>query len=240
MAKRRSDILESFGEQAVMFGISGLVLLGIGVIILAYNGFGAGLQNLGWILAVVGGAGVLFAGVQLAKSNKVHGLDVACIYCDARNTFTEFPTEDFRCTACNRSVPIKDGKVLPVFQVRCGYCNTLNYYNEKTEVLICEECDHEIPIAREDGKPVKHVMKAYAVTDDDRSYELVLTGTGHKNEELIAALQHMLALNRNQVKQMLGELPVTILTGITRKKAEMIQAQLAIHEGVSEFHALPD
>jgi hypothetical protein len=81
-------------------------------------------------------------------------------------------------------------------------------------------------------------MKAYAVTDDDRLYELVLTGTGHKNEELIASLQHMLALNRNQVKQMLSELPVAILTGISRKKAEMIQAQLSIHDGVAEFHPL--
>jgi 4'-phosphopantetheinyl transferase EntD len=40
----------------------------------------------------------------------------------------------------------------------------------------------------------------------------------------------MLALNRNQVKQMLEEVPITLLTGIPRMKAEMLQAQLAAHQ----------
>jgi hypothetical protein len=49
----------------------------------------------------------------------------------------------------------------------------------------------------------------------------------------------MLALNRNQVKQLLGDLPAVLLTGITRKKAELLEAQLtsvgmtAVHEPVS-------
>jgi hypothetical protein len=45
----------------------------------------------------------------------------------------------------------------------------------------------------------------------------------------------MLALNRNQVKQMLEELPVTLLTGIPRRKAEMLKAQLTIHDGIAEM-----
>jgi hypothetical protein len=50
----------------------------------------------------------------------------------------------------------------------------------------------------------------------------------------------MLALNRNQVKQMLDELPVTMLTGITKKKAEMLQAQLSIHDGEAEIRPISD
>ncbi len=57
---------------------------------------------------------------------------------------------------------------------------------------------------------------------------------------MIQALQHMLALNRNQVKNMLNELPVTVLTGITRKKAEMLKAQLSIYEGEVEFHPMEE
>jgi hypothetical protein len=45
----------------------------------------------------------------------------------------------------------------------------------------------------------------------------------------------MLALNRNHVKQMFDELPVTLLTGIPRMKAELLQAQLATHGGFAEF-----
>jgi hypothetical protein len=81
---------------------------------------------------------------------------------------------------------------------------------------------------------------AFAVVDDDNLYELILIAHGHKTEELINALQHMLALNRNQVKQMLTELPVTLLTGIPRRKAEMLTAQLSIHEGLAEMRPLPN
>jgi 4'-phosphopantetheinyl transferase EntD len=45
-------------------------------------------------------------------------------------------------------------------------------------------------------------------------------------------------LNRNQVKQMLDELPVTLLTGIPRMKAEFLQAQLTANDAVAEFRQL--
>jgi hypothetical protein len=47
-------------------------------------------------------------------------------------------------------------------------------------------------------------------------------------------------LNRNQVKQMLDELPVTVLTGITRKKAEMLKAQLTMHDAGVEFKPMEE
>ena len=135
-------------------------------------------------------------------------------------------------------IPITDGKVLPVAQVRCGFCNALNYYSDKTELLLCEECNHEIPIATEDGRPAKQMPSFYAVTDDDALYELVLVAHGYKTEELINALQHMLALNRSQVKQLLGELPAVLLTGINRKKAEMLKAQLSVNDGLAEMRPI--
>lgn len=236
MAERKSDILESFGEKTVTFGLGGIVAVAVAGLLMKYRGDGY-LMGLAWVLMIAGIAGIGYAVYSAAKGTKVSGVRVDCVYCHTLNEFDQFPEDDFRCTSCNRLVPIKDGKVLEVHQVRCGYCNTLNYYSEKNDVLICEECDHEIPLASESGE-VRHVMRAYAVTDDDRLYELILTGTGHKNEELIASLQHILALNRNQVKQMLGELPVSILTGITRKKAEMLSAQLSLHEASTEMRPL--
>jgi hypothetical protein len=237
MATRKSDIQESFGENAFIWGIGGIVALGAGITLYIYRGSGA-LIGLAWILMLGGAVGIVAALVQIVKARQVSGKDIACVYCGAANSFVEPPQDDFRCSGCNRLVPIKDGVVLPVFQVRCGYCNSLNYYSEKTEVLLCEECDREIPIAHEDGRPSKHVLKAYAFQDDDRTYEFILTGVEHRTEELIAALQHLLALNRNQVKQLIEDAPITLLTGITRKKAEMLQAQLAIHHAATEFRPI--
>jgi hypothetical protein len=162
-----------------------------------------------------------------------------CPFCKAQNALDGAPEADFLCAECHRLIPVEDGQVIPVEQVRCGYCNALNYYSAKTDVLLCESCNHEIPIAREEGYvPKKQLAAGFAVEEDDRPYELILVAHGNKNEELIDCLQHMLALNRNQVKQMLTELPVTLLTGIPKKKAELLRAQLSIHDGAAECNAL--
>ncbi|MCE9557511.1 MAG: ribosomal protein L7/L12 [Armatimonadetes bacterium] len=131
-------------------------------------------------------------------------------------------------------IPVQDGKILAVQQVRCGFCNHLNYYNETSVGLICEECDREIPIATVDGQLAPKSFHMFTRHDDDKYYDLVLLEAGKKTEEVISCLQHMLALNRNQVKQMLDELPVTLLTGINKMKADMLNAQLSAHDAVGQ------
>jgi hypothetical protein len=235
---RSSDVVEVHSEHALAFGLGGVVALALGGLLLKYQGDGW-LVGFAYVLVLGGIGAVIYAIYCALQIRKVESVSVACCYCHHDNQLVEMPTVDFSCLECHRMIPVAaDGRVLPVSQVRCGFCNELNYYSEKTEVLICEYCDHEIPIAQEEGKPTKHVPRGYAITEDDRLYELVLIAYGPKTEDLIAALQHMLALNRNQVKQMLTELPVTVLTGITRKKAEMLQAQLSIHEGASDIHPI--
>ncbi len=240
MPMRRSDVIEMIGERVVTFSILGVLSAALGALFyfykdLPYGGYAIGLA---WVLLVGGVVMVLFSVYCSHEMRKVTSYKVQCPFCSGINVLTAQPEKDFKCGLCHREVPIKDGQVLPVFQVRCGYCNELNFYSEKNDVLICEKCDHEIPLTIEEGKPVKHVPKAYAVSDDERLYELTLVGHGGHREELIAALQHMLALNRNQVKQLLDEVPVTLLTGISKKKAELLQAQLALHDGAAEFHPL--
>jgi hypothetical protein len=187
------------------------------------------------------GFGLLGYAVYCAlQIRTVTDVGIACPYCQFANHLVAAPQEDFACVGCHRMIPIQEGKALTVDQVRCGYCNELNYYSAKTEVLLCESCNHDIPIHQDDDRPTKKLPSAFAVVDDDNLYELILIAHGHKTEELINALQHMLALNRNQVKQMLTELPVTLLTGIPRRKAEMLTAQLSIHEGLAEMRPLPN
>jgi uncharacterized protein YbaR (Trm112 family) len=195
------------------------------------------------LAVMLGLIGVVFFGLGVHRAveiKKVSYHGVICPLCDFENELVAEPTGDFVCTNCQRIIPIEDGKPIEVKQVKCGYCNELNYYSEKTEFLICEVCNHQVPIDTEGSRKSggKKVAEAFLVTDDQNVYEFILLAHGHKTEELIDVLQHLLALNRNQVKQMLNELPVTLLTGITRRKAEILQAQMALHEAATEFRPM--
>jgi uncharacterized protein YbaR (Trm112 family) len=237
--ERSSDVIEQHSERAFLFAIGGLLLLVPGIVVLFFQTSGVWLPLA--ILLILMGTGLIGYGVYcLMKVRSVGGTPVLCPYCSYKNVLTLAPTHDVSCSSCHRMIPILDGQVLKVQQVRCGFCNELNYYSDKTEILLCESCNREIPIAKADGTPsTRRLAPGYAVQDDTRHYELSLVAFSHaKSEELISTLQHMLALNRNQVKQMLTELPIVLLTGITKKKAEMLKAQLEIHDSVADIRAL--
>jgi ribosomal protein L7/L12 len=240
MAKiqRSTDLVEMIAERGLFCVIGGLALAAFAAILLKFKGDGV-FVPLGVVLLLIGTALILAACYCVFQARKVVGIIVKCPFCSAKNSLLEPPTEDFDCVECHRMVPILDGEVMPVFQVQCGFCKALNWYCDKTEVLICETCDHEIPIAQaEDHISTKSIPKGFALTEDDAMYELVLTDAGVKTEEVIATLQQMLALNRNQVKDLLEQLPSTLLTGINRRKAEMLQAQLSIHGATAAIMAL--
>ncbi len=234
---RVSDIIEEYGTQAVMAGVSGVLAAAFATVLFIFRGEGS-LLGLAWVLAIGGTAGIVFALWCIYKARKVQGVKVACPYCQATQILAENPTDDFSCIECNRMVPVRDGVILSVDQVRCGFCNSLNYYSSKTEVLLCESCNHEIPISTESGEPTKKIMPGFAVTDDERLYELKLIRVENRSEDLMNALQSILALNRNQVKAMLDDLPVVLLRGIPKKKAEIMKAQLSIHAAVAEFEPI--
>lgn len=234
---RSSDLIEIFSENAFISGFGGAVLVALGGLLMRYRGGGA-LVGLALVLIIAGVAALSYSIYLISKARKVTAFNVECPYCQVMNGLLAPPTEDFACVGCNRLIPIVDGMIVAVHQVRCGFCNALNFYSEKTEVLLCEECNREVPIAQaDDQRPQRH--SRFAVVDDESMYELVLKAySPHKTEQLTDSLQHMLALNRGQVKQLLDELPVTILTGINRRKAEMLAAQLSIHDAEAEFRAI--
>ena len=236
--QRYSDVIESISEKAFYFFVGTLLFGAVGVLLLRYKGDGY-LEGLGWVL-ILAAVGMLGYGIYIAsETRKVKSYTIECPICTEVNELTDKPLdEDITCIACNHRIPIKDGQVLPVMQVRCGFCNSLNYYSDKTDLLICETCNHEIPIHQEDGKPVKQLPKGYALVDDNMLYELVLMEGAKTNEDLVKTLQSMLALNRNQVRDLLDEVPVTLLQGITRMKADMLTAQLIGHDAKAEARVI--
>ncbi len=229
--QRSSDVVESHSERAVMAGIGGIIVLAIGIVLFIFGSEGM-FVGLAWVLLIGGAAALAYAIYCAMQVRGVSSYDITCPYCSSKVSLVAPPDRDVSCRSCLRMIPIIDGKPIHVTQVRCGYCNALNYYSDKTVALLCEECNHEIPISRADGMTSQ---SRFAVVDDDKTYELRLLAYEHATEELISSLQSALALNRNQVKQMLQELPCTLLTGIPKRKAEMLTAQLSQHGATCQY-----
>lgn len=231
--QRSTDVQEQFAERALMVAVPGVIALIIGIIMLIYRS--PLFIGLAWVLTVGGAVAVLYGGFEILRMRSVQSVAVPCPYCAYKNKLTETPMVDFTCTGCHRLIPIEEGRVLRVWQVRCGFCNELAYYSEKSTGLICEQCDREIPISVDEETYARKTIDTFTVHEDTNVYDLVLTHKGPKTEEMIAFLQKTLALNRNQVKQLLDEIPVMLLTGIPRKKAELLQSQIRMNGGNADF-----
>ncbi|MDI9639658.1 hypothetical protein QPK87_05065 [Kamptonema cortianum] len=230
-----STVREQIASEGITALAPGVIVVIVGGIMYFYQTTARGIFATLSVIIMVLGLGLIGYGVyKLSRTKRVESFDIDCPFCKHTNHLSSAPKQDFRCVGCDREVPIQDGEILEVFQVRCGYCNHLNYYSEKSTGLICEECDRQIPIATDEESPVKQVFEHFTIHDDNHPYDLVLVNVP-KNEEVIAVLQQMLALNRNQVKDMMEELPQTILTGIPKKKAELLAAQIQMHKGQAEI-----
>lgn len=221
--QQTGDIVEDLSARALLAAVGGVILIGLGGVMIAYGT----LKIAGILLSIIGAGAVGFALYAYLQTKKVGDVKVGCPYCKAFNQFTEAPKTDFACRHCYRMVPVENGLILEVNQVRCGFCNTLNYWSARSFGLICEGCSREIPIAGLEGGAKR--LETFAYKSDDKPYDLVLDQVGRPSEELIGTLQHMLALNRNQVKEILMNTPATLLTGIPKKKAELLAAQIAQH-----------
>lgn len=231
--ERTTDVIEIHWENAFIYG-------GLGLLCFFGTWFFNRYDNnaLAIVLAIIGLVLFAYGAKRAYQVRHVRGYGYTCPYCSATNILTDEVKDDFSCVTCHRMIPVSNGEILDVFTVRCGYCNALNYYSPKTEVLVCEDCAHEIPISLDEGRERKQLPKFYAVQEDNSLYELVLVEKGNDTEDLIQCLQHMLALNRNQVKQILDDMPQTLLSGIPRRKAEMLQQQISMHSGKADIKIL--
>jgi hypothetical protein len=235
---RSSNIREVRAMRAFASIVPGLVALGIAAPMFIWDtdGWTLGLR---WVLALAGVGAICYGVWNIAEMRKITTFEIVCPFCQGKNVFTEQPMSDVRCDKCNRDVPIIGGRQLRVFQVRCGFCNALNWYSEKSTGLICEECDREIPISTDESHAPTKAFHTYTRHDDDAPYNLILLDAGQKHEDIIPVLQKMLALNRNQVKDIMDDVPVVLLQGVPKKKAELMAAQIQAHGGRADSSPTP-
>lgn len=240
---RRSDVIEGQWEKAITWAVLGVLALIVGLLLYFYNDNwfafrdfqGLDIRIASYPFLVIGSLLLVYAGSRVMGGKRVKSFLSTCPYCGHDSEFAEEPQTDFVCEECSRRVPVQDGKVLDVTGVRCGFCGALNFMSEKTKVLICEDCDREIPLLDPNTGEMRHVAKGFARVDDNALYDLVLVRVGRDKEPLINSLQHILAMTRNQVKDLLDKLPATLLTGINRRKAEMLRAQIEANEGETDL-----
>jgi len=175
---RTTDVIEVHWENALVYGLGAIVFLGLATLFYVYRGKTDMMYPLIAVLGTIGIACFGYAFYRAIEVRKVTSVAYTCPYCGVINELTEVAVADFTCVECHRLVPIIDGEIIDIAEVRCGYCNALNYYSAKSEFLICEECDREIPIHTDE--PTK-VAPTYMFRDDDESaYELVLSSPGPK------------------------------------------------------------
>ncbi|MEP0764952.1 MAG: hypothetical protein HRF45_00210 [Fimbriimonadia bacterium] len=222
---RRSDVAEKDIEAGIYWLIGSLVVALLGFLFGRYGG-GGPVSTVGWIILAVTPIGLIVSGTKFYAAKNVPGVPVLCPYCHSKTYFLAPPAGDFTCDNCHRRVAVEDGKPLRVIEVKCGFCGSLQRFSERTEVALCEECDHEIPLASSETGHMKHLAKGIALEEDPRPYDLILVAPGPQVEPLIGRLQQVLALPRNQVKDMLVSLPVTLLHGIPMRKAKMLHDEL--------------
>lgn len=221
MPQRSSDLVETYVARALGTGALGLVILGLGVVMFIFRG-DSGLA-LAVVLLVIASLLLSYAAFCVLKSRKVGSHKLVCPMCGATNGFEEAPTSDVVCRQCHRTIPIENGKLLPLKQVSCGACNESNWYSDRTKSLLCESCGREIAIAHSGDSS----SATYAVQNDARPYELVLLAYEPGHDDLADALQELLGINRAQVRTILTELPSVLLTNVPKQKAEMVQKELA-------------
>ncbi len=220
MPQRSSDLVETYAARAIGAGVLALLFLGGGVFMFVNRG-DSGLP-LAIVLLLIGSGTLAYAIFSLVKTRGVSAHTVVCPMCGASNGFEAPPTSDVVCRGCHRTVPIENGRILPLKQISCGACGESNWYSDHTKTLLCEACGREIAIARPDGS-----APMYAVQDDARPYELVLIAYEPGHDDLADALQERLGINRAQVRELLTALPSVLLTNVPRQKAEMLKAEFS-------------
>jgi ribosomal protein L7/L12 len=218
---KRSDAIEQEYTQAVLYGIVGLVALGLTFLFWRYGGM---FYSFSWGFGLVWLGAWGYAVWSYYKTTRVPAHPVKCPFCHKATVLVAPPQMDFTCEHCLKRVPIENGCVLEVIAVKCPHCGSMEQVSVKATAAICEQCQREFPVRVTGRVPVGMPLPQ----DDPTPYELVLLGVDrHKEEQAILALERLLDLNRPDVKKLLESAPVVLLTNLSRRKAESYVRELS-------------
>jgi ribosomal protein L37AE/L43A len=247
-----SEVREQEYTRSVMMAATGLALIIVGVLVIAFLKYLVPTNILGVSRVLVGLAALLGATLVAAAGKRV--LDMRnmatvlfkCPYCDTQNKLLAPPTEDFECESCHATVRFENGKMVPIRTIICTSCGAEHRVSSKAERYVCDRCNAVISVQQQTQQvygmtpPPTPMQRAPAMVLGGANQNVLLTAVDRSREQQIAAiLQRELGVDLNEARRLLGtlsdrtplivgyDLPFDQAEGL-RKQFEQLGATVAV------------
>ena len=174
--------LESIGSGLVGFIImvvAGLIVY-FGHFIISANLLPA-FKICGYIGMLIGAGIVGVALYQTRKVEKEPNTQFTCPFCDASNLFFGYPTKDFVCEACTRTVHFENGQMIPVRTIVCQACRTEHRVPMNILRYVCDRCNRPLKLSAD---PTQKVAAASNAQNEAmmHNYDVLLIGFDRRHE----------------------------------------------------------
>ncbi len=225
---KERTFIESFGSSMIGIGlmiVSGLVVyFGTYAVPGNYRTMVRGLGYLGLLM------GAIIIGVALYNARKVHqepNTKFTCPFCDATNLFFGFPTKDFDCESCNRTVHFEDGQMVPVRNIICQACQASHRVPVNIHRYVCDRCNRPLKLSSD---PTQTMATASNAQNEAmmHNYDVLLIAFDRRHETATAMkIQNIMTVNLADARKILASAsevaPVPISWGEPLRKAEALQ-----------------
>lgn len=222
--------LESIGSGfvgSVIFVIAGLLVY-FGHFFISSNILPA-FRAFGY-LGMVLGIGII--GVALYQTRKVEkepNTPFTCPFCDATNQFFGYPTKDFVCESCTRTVHFENGQMIPVRTIVCQACRTEHRVPMNILRYVCDRCNRPLKLSAD---PTQKVASASNAQNEAmmHNYDVLLIGFDRRHETATAMkIQNIMTVNLPDARKILAsaseKAPIPISWGEPLRKAEALRRQ---------------
>jgi hypothetical protein len=222
--------LESIGSTFV-----GIVIIIVAGLIVYFGHFfiSSGLLPVFRICGYIGMLiGVGIVGVAMYQTRKVEkepNTPVTCPFCDATNLFFGYPTKDFVCESCSRTVHFENGQMIPVRNIVCQACRTEHRVPMNILRYVCDRCNRPLKLSAD---PTQKVAAASNAQNEAmmHNYDVLLIGYDRRHETATAMkIQNIMTVNLPDARKILAsaseKAPVPISWGEPLRKAEALRRQ---------------
>ena len=223
--------VESIGSSLVGFTIMAIAAFMIyaGHFFFGKSTLGPGFTFMGYFGVFVGFLIVCVAAVQARKVEKEPNTPFTCPFCDATNLFFGYPTKDFECEACSRTVHFENGQMIPVRTIICQACRTEHRVPMNILRYVCDRCNRPLKLSAD---PTQKVAAASNAQNEAmmHNYDVLLIAFDRRHETATAMkIQNIMTVNLPDARKILAsaseKAPVPISWGEPLRKAEALRRQ---------------
>lgn len=219
----------------------GSILVGIAIALIAglviYFGKFIIPQPLVKTFTIIGYIGVAvglgIAGIAAFQATRVEkkepNIPVTCPYCDGTSLFFGYPTTDFVCDVCSRTVHFQDGQMIPVRRIVCQACKTEHRVPMNLNRYVCDRCNRPLRLSADLTQKVAAASNALNEAMM-HNYDVLLISYDRRHETATAMkIQNIMTVNLPDARKILQsaseQAPIPIAWGEPLRKAEALRRQ---------------